>query len=151
MLKVKVGILKATQRGKLTARVGLLPVDVPEDASRQSLLDKAVAKHHLHSQNVLPSADYILLYSSHKVVEKLPGKEEAFRLDRYKRDLGKSFSKINFYLCPLDDFNGWFFLLSLLHLLQICFSNCFKKYSISDCLFVLVASRAKMHAIAKKK
>jgi hypothetical protein len=47
--------------------------------------------------------DYLLLYHDHSIVQRLPGSSEDFVLSEYKKDLGKPYSKIYFYLCGKID------------------------------------------------
>ncbi|CAB4024133.1 G2 M phase-specific E3 ubiquitin- ligase-like [Paramuricea clavata] len=50
---------------------------------------------------------YKLLYGNIAQVQEakiIPGSKEAFSLKRYKEEIGKPYSKISFYICPLTDF-----------------------------------------------
>ena len=48
--------------------------------------------------------EYFLLYPDKTRVEKLPGSQENFTLERFKEELGKSYDRITLYLCKVSDF-----------------------------------------------
>ena len=59
-------------------------------------------------QNILNNSkkdvEYVLLYADHSIVKTLPGSCKDFILNEYKKELGKVYSKIYFYLCSKTDF-----------------------------------------------
>ena len=68
------------------------------------MLKPATDKHTKHFKQFNKFSDYILLYADHSIVHSLPGSSQHFVLSEYKKDLGKPYSKIYFYLCDKIDF-----------------------------------------------
>ena len=68
------------------------------------MLKAATEKHTKHFKQFNKFSDYILLYADHSIVHSLPGSSQDFVLSEYKKDLGKPYSKIYFYLCDKIDF-----------------------------------------------
>ena len=108
-VKVNVGIMTFKDGRLLPKRSTMLPLNVSDRVGSEELLEKAVEKHsrfngHLISNN--PSL-YKLLYGSTARVQEaktIPVSEELFSLRRYKEEIGKPYSKISFYICPLTDY-----------------------------------------------
>ncbi|CAB3978943.1 G2 M phase-specific E3 ubiquitin- ligase-like [Paramuricea clavata] len=98
-VKVQVGVLEA-DGGKLKRLKGrTLPLVIASSCNADNLLKAAIEKHAKHFKQFDKYADYLLLYHDHSIVQRLPGSSEDFVLSEYKKDLGKPYSKIYFYLC----------------------------------------------------
>ena len=72
-----------------------LPLLVQTSSNADDLLNATVEKHSKHFKQFTKHAEYVLLY---------PGSLQDFILSEYKKDLGKAYSKIYFYLCSKTDF-----------------------------------------------
>ena len=68
------------------------------------MLNAAVEKHSKHFKQFSKHAEYVLLHPDTSQVITLPGSLKELSLSDYKRDLGKAYSKIHFYLCSNTDF-----------------------------------------------
>lgn len=102
-VKVQVGVLEA-DGGKLKRLKGrTLPLVIASSCNADNLLKAAIGKHTKHFKQFDKYADYLLLYHDHSIVQRLPGSSEDFVLSEYKKDLGKPYSKIYFYLCGKID------------------------------------------------
>ena len=49
------------------------------------------------------SEDCLLLYPDQKVVTNIPGSEELFMAEKYEKELGKPYSKLDLSLCRTSD------------------------------------------------
>ena len=103
-MQVQVGVVEAAG-GRLKRLKGrTLPLLVQTSYNAEELLNAAVEKHAKHFKQFSKFADYVLLYPDTSQVGKLPGSLKEFTLHDYKKDLGKAYSKIYFYLCSKTDF-----------------------------------------------
>jgi hypothetical protein len=103
-VKVQVGVLEA-DGGKLKRLKGrTLPLVITCCCNANDLLQAAIDKQTKHFKQFNKHAAYFILYPDYSIVHKLPGSSEDFILNDYKKDLGKPYSKIHFYLCDKLDF-----------------------------------------------
>lgn len=66
---------------------------------------KAVEKHSRFNRSIANYADaYYLLFPDMVPVEKIPGTDEDFTLQRYKEELGKPFDRVTLFLCTVKDY-----------------------------------------------
>ena len=101
---MQIGVLEA-EGGKLKRlKDRTVPLDIVSSCNASDLLKAAIQKHTKHFKQFNKYADYILLYPDQSIVQKLPGSSEDFVLHEYKKDLGKPYSKIYFYICDKIDF-----------------------------------------------
>ena len=93
------GVDMKGQRGKS------LPVTITKSSDRKELMDAAFAK--LKAHNTVPEmkaiGNYELLYPDATVVEKLRESDELFVLHKYKKEYGKPYNRIAFYLSLKTD------------------------------------------------
>ena len=93
------GVDMKGQRGKS------LPVTITKSSDRQELMGAVFAK--LKAHNTVPEmkaiGDYELLYPDATVVEKLRESDELFVLHKYKKEYGKPYNRIAFYLSLKTD------------------------------------------------
>jgi hypothetical protein len=87
----------------------MLPLNVNDLIGSNELLDKAVEKHSCFNSSLISNIPsmYKLLYGNIAQVQEaktIPVSEEPFSLKRYKEEIGKPYSKISFYICPLTDY-----------------------------------------------
>ena len=92
----KKGIIKLI-RGKS------LPLKVSKSASAETVREEALKKRAAYDRSFRSDLDYKLCYPDGSEVVKLPGSDERFTLEKYKDDLGKSYSRITLLLCPLQE------------------------------------------------
>ena len=92
------GVDMKGQRGKS------LPLTITKSSDRKELMDAAFGKLKAHNMAEIKSiGDYELLYSDATVVEKLRESDEPFVLHKYKKEYGKPYSRITFYLSLKTD------------------------------------------------
>jgi hypothetical protein len=108
-VKVNVGIMTLRDGRLLPKRNTMLPLNVNDLIGSNELLDKAVEKHSCFNSSLISNIPsmYKLLYGNIAQVQAaktIPGSEEPFSLKRYKEEIGKPYSKISFYICPLTDY-----------------------------------------------
>lgn len=101
---VQVGVVEA-EEGRLKRLKGrTLPLLIQTSCNADDLINAALEKHSKHFKQFNKHDKYVILYADHSVVKKLPGSLNDFILHDYKKDLGKVYSKIYFYLCSKTDF-----------------------------------------------
>ena len=101
---VQVGIVEAEGARLKRLKGRTLPLQIHNSSNAANLLNAAVEKHSKHFKQFSKHAEYVLLYPDTSQVITLPGSLKEFSLSDYKRDLGKAYSKIYFYLCSKTDF-----------------------------------------------
>ena len=90
------GLEMKAQRGKTFN----MPFKVRKGCGKKELLAAAFAKSKAHNKvDTKTMEHYELLYADATVVEKLKESDEPFILHKYKREYGKAYSRITFYLC----------------------------------------------------
>ena len=80
-----------------------LPLTVAADISYDEQLAKITKKRHGCNKDAIKNEEkefYCLLYSDKTKGEFLAGSDETLKLQRYKEEIGKPYSKIFLYLCP---------------------------------------------------
>ncbi len=107
--KIKIGMityrpeldeLKVSRRSSTNHSVAVSP-----SVGESELIKIAVEKHSRFNRKLSDRAEeYFLLYSDKTRVEKLPGSQENFTLERFKEELGKPYDRITLYLCKVSDF-----------------------------------------------
>eukprot|EP00794_Sanderia_malayensis_P004351 gene4351-4931_t len=92
---VNVGMVGRDSYGELKpVRGKRVPVMVKDSCDRDDLKNEAIKKHSGHDQ----------LFINDEVIT-VPGNDELpFKLNVYKEELGRPYSQLNFYLCPLAVF-----------------------------------------------
>ena len=80
-----------------------LPLKVKKHVSAQAILDKALKKRRSYDRTFRNDNAYKLCFPDGSEVSTLPGTKEPFTLEKYKEDLGKSYTRITLFLCPLED------------------------------------------------
>ena len=102
-VEIKVGIAAQTD-GVIKLRRGKTHViAVNSSASKEEIIQKAMAKHTSFDQSFDETVAYVLLYPDFREVRCIPGTTQPFILSSYKQALGKDFKRLTFYLIALDD------------------------------------------------
>ena len=63
-------------------------------------------KHSDYDQFFGGLENYVLPYPDSKLVYHIPGTDESFTVAKYKKELGKPYSKICFYLCKDEEYQS---------------------------------------------
>lgn len=102
---INIGFMKYSNNGVLKkCRGKTLPVKVPPSASAEMIKVKAVRKHTSHDKSLHDGFEYVLLYPDGSQVEKLPGTNDPFVLEKYREDIGKNYNRITLYISTKSDF-----------------------------------------------
>ena len=110
-VKIKIGLITyraehdelRVSRGSSTNHA----VSVPPYADVSEVIKKAVEKHSRFNRKLSDNPEeYYLLYPDKTRVDKLPGMEEDFTVERFKEELGKPYDRITLYLCKVTDFGN---------------------------------------------
>ena len=106
---INIGLMESTDKNDYNLgpiRGSRLPVKVQKSFAAAEVLSAGILKHSNHDQFFYSSEDYLLLFPDRKVVTSIPGSEELFTVEKYKKKLVKSFSKLDLYLCRTSEFVG---------------------------------------------
>ena len=72
-------------------------------ASAEAILDEALKKRSSYDRTFRNDKTYKLCFPDGSEVSTFPGTKEPFTLEKYKEDLGKTYTRITLFLCPLED------------------------------------------------
>ena len=103
---INIGLMECTDKNDYNLgpiRGSRLPVKVQKSFKAAEVLSAGILKHSNHDQLFCSSEDYSLLYPDQKVVTSIPGSEELFTVEKYKKELAKPCSKLDLYLCRTSD------------------------------------------------
>ncbi|KAI3361367.1 hypothetical protein L3Q82_013538, partial [Scortum barcoo] len=84
-----------------------LPLFVDPEVAAPDVLKQAVQKMRTFNNN-MQEGPYVLLYPDCSEVVHVPGSERLFKLAEYKKELGKPYSRITFFICLETHFKGVF-------------------------------------------
>ena len=105
---INIGLMESTDKNDYNLgpiRGSRLSVKVQKSFAAAEVLSAGILKHSNHDQFFYSSEDYLLLFPDRKVVTSIPGSEELFTVEKYKKKLVQPFSKSDFYLCRTSDFS----------------------------------------------
>ena len=80
-----------------------LPLKVKKHVSAKAILDEALKKRSSYDRTFRNDKTYKLCFPDGSEVSTLPGTKEPFTLEKYKEDLGKTYTRITLFLYPLED------------------------------------------------
>lgn len=108
-VKVQVGLVTYDQDANHLKKVKgrTIPILLDTDSDDSSLLSIVVEKHTRYFKQFDNSLTYVVLYKDMSLVNFLPGSSVKFTVQKYKEDLLKPYSKIYFWLCEKDEFEGY--------------------------------------------
>ncbi|KAI3356732.1 hypothetical protein L3Q82_003407 [Scortum barcoo] len=84
-----------------------LPLFVDPEVAAPDVLKQAVQKMRKFNKD-MQEGPYVLLYPDCSEVVHVPGSERPFKLAEYKKELGKPYSRITFFICLETHFKGVF-------------------------------------------
>lgn len=82
-----------------------LPLFVDPEVAAPDVLKQAVQKMRTFNKD-MQEGPYVLLYPDCSEVVHVPGSERPFKLAEYKKELGKPYSRITFFICLESHFKG---------------------------------------------
>ena len=77
-------------------------VKVTPDMSYDQVLEKSLIKWENCDRTFSRDRGYVLVYPDGKLARTIPGSTEEFIMGKYKEELGKPYSRITMYLCPVS-------------------------------------------------
>lgn len=80
-----------------------LPVEIQPHWSSEQVLAAAVKKQKAFNVD-LEDCAHVLLYPDAREVNNIPGTDIPFTVQKYKEAIGKSYQRIMFYICTVEDF-----------------------------------------------
>ncbi|XP_038593704.1 uncharacterized protein LOC119917449 isoform X1 [Micropterus salmoides] len=84
-----------------------LPLFTDPEIAAPDLLKQAVQKMRTFNKN-MHEGPYVLLYPDCSEVVHVPGSERPFKLAEYKKEIGKAYSRITFFICLEKHFKRGF-------------------------------------------
>ena len=57
---------------------------------------------------------WLLVYPDFDLVQHIPGTEEPFTVEKYKDALGRPYSRVNLFLCRMEDYESNYFIIKLM-------------------------------------
>ncbi len=89
-------------------RSSLLPINVRKSDTSILVKNAGVNKQLAHNQLLqnLEPTEWLLLYPDMDIVDKIPGSNEKFTVEKYKDELGRPYSRVNVYICNMVHFEG---------------------------------------------
>ncbi|XP_077089990.1 G2/M phase-specific E3 ubiquitin-protein ligase-like [Siphateles boraxobius] len=82
-----------------------LPLFTDPEVAAPDLLKQAVKKMRTFNKD-MHEGPYVLLYPDCSEVVHVPGSERPFKLAEYKKEIGKTYSRITFFICLEKHFKG---------------------------------------------
>ena len=104
--QINVGIAHNVNGEVKTKKSTLMPISVPRTSSSIIVRRAALEKHWAHNSKLPDSLEWKLLYPDFQEVNNIPDSKHFFTVEKYKESLGKSYQRINLYLCRIEDFLG---------------------------------------------
>ncbi|XP_061698874.1 MAX dimerization protein MGA a isoform X3 [Syngnathoides biaculeatus] len=102
---INIGLMILHEKELKPARGRTRPVFVDPDVTAPDLRKQAVRKMRTFYKD-LGEGPYALLYPDRSEVVHVPGTRSPFSLSAYKKELGKAYARITFFICPEGHFRG---------------------------------------------
>lgn len=83
-----------------------MPVEVPKSASKVIVRRTAIDKHMAHNCNLPCTEEWQLVYPDFQKDDNIPGTNDFFTVEKYKESIGKSYARVNLFLCRTEDLQG---------------------------------------------
>ena len=93
---IKIGIVDTSKGSLEPVRGSKPPVKVGKDMTADKVRVLAQKNHSDHDPFFSGLENYVLVYPDSKLVYHIPGTDESFTVAKYKKELGKPYSKIFF-------------------------------------------------------
>ncbi|XP_038140105.1 uncharacterized protein LOC119782957 isoform X1 [Cyprinodon tularosa] len=104
-VQINIGLMVGHGTELKPLRGKTLPLFTNTEITAQDLLKQAVQKMRTFNKD-LGEGPYVLLYPDCTEVVNVPGTERPFRLADYKKEIGKTYPRITFFICPEEHFKG---------------------------------------------
>jgi hypothetical protein len=104
-VKISIALRKLRDNDLKFVRGSSLPLTVCPTIGSTELLNTAAKKIvKFNSDLTFGAFGFTLLYPDRTKVINLPGSEEPFTLEKYKKDIGKAYIRLTFYICKTEDY-----------------------------------------------
>lgn len=104
-VNINVGLRRFREDDLKFVRGSTLPLIVAPTIGAKELLEKASEKIVKFNSEVSGEPfGFTLLYPDRTRVCNLPGSSEPFTLERYKKEIGKQYSRLTFHVCRTDEY-----------------------------------------------
>jgi hypothetical protein len=106
LFQITFGIVRLVKEELKPLRGRQLPVSVFPSADVNAVREEAEKK--FFAFGYIDPGNYVVLYpNSYEEVDKIPGRQDAFTLKEYQREIGRPYSRVLLYLCSREDFDSW--------------------------------------------
>ncbi|XP_021322012.2 uncharacterized protein isoform X2 [Danio rerio] len=97
-VQINVGVMVPHGSDLKPLRGKTLPLFTDPDVAAPDLLKHAVEKIRTFNKD-MPEGPYVLLYPDCSEVDYVPGSDRPFKLSEYKKEIGKAYARIPFFIC----------------------------------------------------
>ncbi|XP_038131559.1 uncharacterized protein LOC119776962 [Cyprinodon tularosa] len=97
-VQINIGIMVPIGTDLKPLRGKTIPLFVDPDVGAKEILQKGVQKMRTFNKDI-QEGPYVLLYPDCSEVINVPGSERPFKLSEYKKELGRPYSRITFFIC----------------------------------------------------
>ncbi|XP_067108274.1 uncharacterized protein [Osmerus mordax] len=104
-VQINIGLMVPNGTDLKPLRGKTLPLFVDPEVAAPDVLTQAVQKMKTFNKD-MPEGPYILLYPDCSEVVHVPGSERPFKLAEYKKELGRPYCRITFFICLETHFKG---------------------------------------------
>ncbi|XP_030580358.1 uncharacterized protein LOC115776738 isoform X2 [Archocentrus centrarchus] len=104
-VQINIGLMVPSGTDLKPLRGKTVPLFVDPEVGAPEVLQQAVKKMRTFNKDI-EEGQYILLYPDCSEVVHVPGSERPFKLADYKKELGRPYSRITFFICLETHFKG---------------------------------------------
>ncbi|KAK5619158.1 hypothetical protein CRENBAI_024063 [Crenichthys baileyi] len=97
-VQINIGLMAPNGTDLKPVRGKTVPLFVDPEVGAPEVLQQAVQKMRIFNKDI-QEGSYILLYPDCSEVVHVPGSERPFKLSEYKKELGRPYSRITFFVC----------------------------------------------------
>eukprot|EP00794_Sanderia_malayensis_P013170 gene13169-14520_t len=102
---INIGVMKLSDdRNLRRCRGKTLPIQVSVTAEKEQILELGLKKHSNHDKTIIAELKHVLLFPDGKLVDKVPGTNSEFVLNKYRNELGKNYNRLCLFIATEADF-----------------------------------------------
>eukprot|EP00794_Sanderia_malayensis_P012517 gene12518-13801_t len=102
---INIGVIKLSDdRNLRRCRGKTLPIQVSVTAEKEQILELGLKKHSNHNKTIIAELKHVLLFPDGKLVDKVPGTNSEFVLNKYRNELGKNYNRLCLFIATEADF-----------------------------------------------
>lgn len=103
---ISIGLMEYEAGEAKPLRGKTFPVKVLKNMNYDEVLERSLKKWEDYDRTFARKRGYVLVYPDARSARTIPGSSEAFTLAKYKEGLGKAYSRITLFLCPVSEKKG---------------------------------------------